>query len=329
MRSPLKFVAALEQIEELFSKHTQRHHFHLVDLREGGGTHTIGERADYPIASCSKLAVLITLFDTLTTQEDLHVPITLQDTSSVATSMLSMLAPPVVMTRLQLAQLMLCVSDATATDVLIAELGFERINETLRRFAPDSAIDTDIAGMVKHVMKHPECRDAKRVVWTPDALARFQASIASCAHTNAVDLASLALGAWRYKPEPYGQHDYELCLETPRFFPRGDTYLAHRYRIFSKGGSLIGLFFLNDCGVVLDTVTKSSIAAYGYCAAGVQLPTMDGESLTGLIGLKILDALGLNSQPNYRWSPIIEERFERPTILTEEQTAVTTAHANH
>lgn len=91
-----------------------------------------------------------------------------------------------------------------------------------------------------------------------------------------------------------------------RVNPRSGTFLSPALRLFAKTGSLGGRFIMEDCGVLIDPVSDSEIAHFGYGSVGWRLPALTAETAGGLIGVEIARMLGLNPVLNADYTPEAE-----------------------
>ncbi len=302
---------ALRRIEAIFNTYCFGHHFHLNDLRTGE-TFECGESRRYPIGSCFKLAVLGALFEELEeSPSDLHRRFDVfQNSDYRGASILAPLSGPTHMSWLDLAQLMISISDGWATDLIIDRVGLKKVNEVLLRSAPESQLPLNLNDMVSRVEEIPEISRTKQRDWTPNQASAFLCEISELGFTNAQDLATLAKSAY---PPRFSSTElniaYEETIRIKRYVPRTEMFYDAGICCLSKTGSLIKRYFMNDCGVFVDPRTSSPIACFGYCSHGWRLPVLTCDCIGGLIGLDIARALGLNPVQNADWSVEFEKMF--------------------
>ncbi len=192
------------RIEAIFERFTTGYHFYLEDLRSGESVE-LGERAAWPIGSCFKLAVLMAYFEALadgtlppgSLDSETVVP---PERFSIGGGVVNLLDTPIRLSDRQMLRLMIAASDGTSTDFLIDKLGLERVQETLRRAAPDSTLTCGLDEMVRRFREIPGALDCKTRVWTSDEAGSFRGATAQLGRTHAVDLARLALAA--FDPPP-------------------------------------------------------------------------------------------------------------------------------
>lgn len=190
--------------------------------------------------------------------------------------------------------LMLAASDGTCTDWLIARLGLPAVNGVLKSHAPQSDLPQDLGDMVAAFRQIPGALDCKTRSFSESELLAFVGAVCALGATNAEDLAALVLAAWHNPVPEFLHHDYQRCLALDRMPPRSKMFVEPGLRLFTKTGSIGRTFFMNDCGVVIDSKTNMEIAHFGYCSAGWRMPSAMAETMGGLIGIEIARALGLN-----------------------------------
>jgi hypothetical protein len=193
-------------------------------------------------------------------------------------------------------------SDGTATDLLIARLGLERVNEVMRRHAPSAHLACDLGDMVARFRTIPGALDCKTRLWDADSAARFTTQVAALGAINARELAALALAAYRYRPA-VAAADYTGFLKLGRTLPRSITFIQPAVQSFTKTGSIGRCYFLNEGGVYLDGQTHEAVAVFGFCTGGWRQPAFVVETLGGLLGIEIMRALGLTPSLNADWTP--------------------------
>jgi len=293
------------RIAAIFDRFTTGWHFYLRDLRSGEEVE-LGIRQPWPIGSCFKLAVLVAYFEALSDgtlapdsldQETLIPP----ERFRVGFGIVNLLDSPIRLTDRHMLRWMLAASDGTATDILIAKLGLDRVDATLRRLAPSSHLACNLGDMVTGFRAIPGAPDCKTRDWAEGEADRFRVETAKLGATHAVDLAELALGAFTLAPPP--REDYLGVLRTTRIFPRTEMFIQPALRVFSKTGSLGHRYFLQDCGVICPAETDLPVAIFGYCTQGMRLPTFLADVTMGLVGVEIAKVLQLAPTSNADWTP--------------------------
>lgn len=290
------------RIAAIFERFTTGYHFYLEDLRSGESVE-LGERAQWPIGSCFKLAVLVAYFEALADgtlpadsldQETLIPP----ERFSVGVGLINALDSPIRLTDRHMLHWMLAASDGTTTDVLIDKLGLARVQATLRRLAPDSTLSCNLNDMVKGFQAIDGARDCKTRDWSPEAALAFRRETARLGHTHARDLAALALQTFEVIPSSHQQR-----LLSRRIWPRTEMFLGARLRTVTKTGSLGARYFVQDCGVIFPADQDRPLATFGYCAQGFRLPIPAVDAVMGLMGLEMVRSLGLDATPSADWTP--------------------------
>jgi beta-lactamase class A len=290
------------RIASIFDRFTTGYHFYLEDLRSGEQVE-LGDPGPWPIGSCFKLAVLVAYFEALI---DGSVPPDSLDTEtvippdrfSIGGGVITLLDSPIRLTDRHLLHWMLAASDGTATDVLIAKLGLDRVRQTLVRLAPNSTLGCNLNDMVERFRTIPGALDCKTRLWSPEDALRFRRATCELGETNAVDLAGLALKTFQFIPPPW-----KIRLLSRRIWPRTEMFMGPTVRTVTKTGSLGLRHFVQDCGVIADPRSDQPLAIFGYCAQGLRLPATVVDAIMGLVGLEILKALHLDATSNADWTP--------------------------
>lgn len=293
-----------DRLSHLFNRHCRQWHFWLRDLRSGEIVE-LGTRRLYPIGSCFKLAVLMAFFEQLEDPAMLDRPVTIPpERFRIGGGVVNLLDSAVTLTWRQMLHFMLAASDGTCTDWLIAYLGLPAVNAVLKRHAPDSHLALDLGDMVAAFRLIPGALDCKTRDFSEVELQAFIDATNALGATHAEDLASLALGAWRYADEASAGGDYQRCLKVGRFpSPRTKMFIEPALQLFTKTGSIGRTFFMQECGVMLSPTTHAALAHFGYCSVGWRLPSGMVETCGGLIGIEIARMLGLNPQLNTDYTP--------------------------
>lgn len=302
--------SALTRIKTIFERYCFGHHFYLEDFRTGE-QYEAGESRRYPIGSCFKLAVLVALFEKIDREStDIrHRFEVKQNANYRGASILAPLSGPTKMSWLDLAQLMMSISDGLATDLIIEWVGLTEVNNVLWRYAPNSGLPLNLDDMVKRVEAVPGFQLVKHRRWTKPEAVAFLTEIAEFGFTNAVDLATLAKSTCLLHFNSASLADFELTLRVKRYVPRTEMFYGPDVQCITKTGSLIKRYFMNDCGVFFDVARQKPIACFGYCSHGWRLPSLTCDAVGGLIGLEIAKAIGLDPIPNADWSVETEQLF--------------------
>jgi hypothetical protein len=96
--------------------------------------------------------------------------------------------------------------------------------------------------------------------------------------------------------------EFSRTIAAPRFpLRRAETFLRPPLRHFAKTGSIGRNYFTAEGGVILHG--DELRASFGYCSQGWRLPAFEVETICGLIGLEMAHAVGLDSGPNWDWTP--------------------------
>jgi len=298
------------RIEAIFERFTTGYHFYLEDLRSGESVE-LGERGAWPIGSCFKLAVLIAYFEALADgilpsgsldAETVIAP----ERFSMGAGVLNLLDTPIRLSDRQMLSLMITASDGTATDFLIEKLGLERVQETLRRAAPDSTLTCDLGELVRRFREVPGALDCKTRNWTSDEARTFRETTSRLGATHAIDLARLACAGFNLpRAADFDEtmlRDYVRIIEVPRFpLRRSETFLEPPFRHVAKTVSIGRNYFTAEGGVIVNG--DQPIANFGYCSEGWRLPAFVVETICGLIGLEMAAALGFPQNPNWDFTP--------------------------
>lgn len=291
---------SFERIDAILSRHVPLYDVCIRDLRTGEEAR-LGTQRPYPIQSCFKLAVMVAALEVLEPGE-FERPIAIApERFSAGAGVLKYLDSTVTMTPLQLIQLMLSTSDATATDVLIDRMGIERVNATLGRLAPGAHIACGLDEMIARFYAIPGATDCKTRTWSQAELATFTDRACELGAADAGQLASLvggsvALSVRREHSSPSGR---SLSVDG-RFPPRLTAYVGGGARTFCKTGSLGFCFFCADTVAVLDG--PQVIATYALTSAGWRLPAGLVDAVIAIAGLEILRCLCLDPTPNQNWT---------------------------
>ena len=288
-------VQPLEKIQSIFEKYTTSYHFYLKDLRSGQ-EYELGVKKRYPICSCFKLAVLMAYFDSIKDPKELEVEVVIPpEKFSAGGGIVNYFTTPVKFTYLQLAQMMMAFSDGTATDILIERVGMDVVNAKLKKISPLSNIASDVKSMVSNFRTHFDISKLKNTSISPD----FSHSFTD--FTNAKDLSDLAESCMNYgKNENDLQAAFKSCFEVRKQLPRTSLFFSENLKTMGKGGSLGDVYFGNDCGVTIEN--NCPLFAFGICAYGFRFDKDINEILFGIIGLSILSFLGIEVEPNSRWT---------------------------
>lgn len=291
-----------KRIASIFDRFTTGYHFLLQDLRTGEKVE-LGDPGPWPIGSCFKLAVLVAyieaLIDGFLPPDSLNAEALIPpERFSTGSGVINVLDGPIRLTDRHLLHWMLAASDGTATDVLIDKLGLGRVQQTLARLAPSSTLNCNLNDMVERFRLIPGALDCKTRQWSPQDALRFRRATCELGETNASDLAALALHTFQCPPPRC-----RIQLPSRRIWPRTDMFLGQQVRTFNKTGSLGLRYFVQDCGVIIDTRSDQPVATFGYCTEGWRLPAFVVETICGLVGLEIATVLGLTPQPNSDWTP--------------------------
>jgi beta-lactamase class A len=286
-----KYVEHLEKIDRLLKKYAQDYHFYLRDLRSGQ-EYELGKKKPYPICSCFKLAVLMAFFDSLESESQLHEEVIIKpEEFSPGGGVLNYLTTPVKFTYFQLCQLMMAFSDGTATDLLIARVGIERIDQVLLKHTKDSKITKNLKEMVLDFQnRYPlkDLRKAKNPIFTFDD------------STNAKDLADLANAAANFVPKMTSRKVYLDCLLTKKMAPRTPLFFDPAVKVYGKTGSFGLGYFVNDCGLIEFNETK--VANFGITGQGFIQDKDINEIVFGYVGIEILNLLDLKVEANSRFN---------------------------
>ena len=290
----------MEKIESLFQRHTRFHHFYLRDLRSGQEWE-FGTRRAYPMGSCFKLALLMVVFDALDAEE-MERPIAILPEDHVdAGGVLKLFGGTINLTPLQLCQLILTASDATATDILIKRVGLDAVNAKLQQHAPRSHISRNLADMMRDFRAMPESTTCKQREWRLAELEEFTKRVAALGATDARALADLIFATWNYSSPPELAIQYEQCVQkVARTMARTEMYFAPVLSTFTKTGSLGYRFFVQDAGILINQ--KTPIAVFAHCSVGWQLPQWIVDCICGEIGLLMLDKLDIERPFSPDWT---------------------------
>lgn len=305
---------SIQRIEATFAEYCYGFDLYLHDHRSGE-TYRGGDDSRYPITSCYKLAVLIALFRKLEQSPSLVTEKLAVggDTDFHGASLLAGLIGSVEMTVIQLAQVMLAVSDGLATDVLVGWIGRSEVKKVLAELCPDSSLPISLSSMVAGIQSLTYAKSVKTDSYSSGQATQILADASAFGFTNARDLATLASAV--YPPKKIGEGRraaYLQTLATKRIFLRCEMFFGETVKCYAKSGSMLMRYFMNDCGVIVDTQSESRIASFAYCSHGWRLPAFTCESIGGMIGLEVARAFGLDPVPNMDWSSV-GEKFLMPT----------------
>jgi len=282
----------LSDIKNFLANKTNSYGFYLKDLRDGNEVQ-INEKVQFPICSCFKLAVLMTVFDQVDNEQDLHIKKDISpDEFSPGGGIINFFSSSVSFSTLQLCQMMMAFSDGTSTDYLIKMVGIEKVNNKIKSICNESNVSQNIAEMVISFKKNFDYSRLKNFEEEP------------CYDfpdfTNAIDLANLAEVSSLYSPVKVSMSSYLSCLNVNKLWPRTSIYFPESINVIGKGGSLGFAYYANDCGVIFEN--DKPIAKFGITGKGFQDDKEIIELTFGILGLKILDYLGVNSAPNNKLS---------------------------
>jgi beta-lactamase class A len=296
-----KCVEHLEKIERLLKRYAQDYHFYLRDLVHDK-VYELGTRKPYPICSCFKLAVLMAFFDSIESEEELHVSIEIPTSKfRPGVGVINFFTTPVQFSWFQLAQQMMAFSDSTSTDLIIERVGLDKVVFFLQKYTEDSALTQNLAQMISSFQTVFSIAQLKAGVAYADAPPFADV-------TNAKDLASLVEGAFEFKPKQSLRQSYLACLKAKKMNARTGLYFSPDIELVSKTGSLGSSYFANDCGMI--RTGDKTHAVYGITAEGFVHDKEIVDIVFGLIGLKLLGIANISSEPNARYSRLTHKWLE-------------------
>lgn len=281
----------LNEIDRIFKKYATDYHFYLRDL-VNNKEYELGVKKNYPICSCFKLAVLMAFFDSLESESQLDEEVVIQpEDFSPGVGILNYGKSAFKATYFQLAQMMMSFSDGTATDILMKKIEISQINIIIKNGRPHTRITKNLKEMVNEFQRHHLISNLRD---NPNKQYTFEDT------SNAIELSSLATDAFQFIPKRISREKYLECLDTKKLLGRTALYFGQEIKAVGKTGSFGYGFFANDCGVLVQN--DKAVGSFGITSQGFVVDKDIVEIIFGLIGLKLIDLIGLSHTPNVRYS---------------------------
>ena len=212
-----------------------------------------------------------------------HVPIT-DDNRTAGPTGLSNGHDPATLSLRDLASLMLSISDNTATDALIARVGLERINATVRALGlQHTVLVSDLRGLIGSIIEDAAVSSLD-ALWSLSEdernrrLARCRAlQPARATRTTPCDMTRLLRSIWRDEAAPAAACSAVRRLMGPQDSHRLAVGFPDGIRVQAKSGSLMGRI-RNEIGVVTyPDGRRYAVAVFTRSHRGVsRQPAIDG-----------------------------------------------------
>ena len=285
-------------LEEIFTDARVKGFLYAQDLDTG---REVAHNADEPVvlASVFKVAVLVELYrraaaGDLDVTDRIRIPVS---TRTVGPTGLSVMRDDVELSLRDLAQLMISVSDNTATDVLMARLGPQRIQATVEALG---LTDTDVTGSCEVILR--AYREDTGLTWEELAAGR-QPDLASYETNRALhpltttnrstprQWAKLLRAIWLDEAAPAEAcAEMRAILKTQVWPHRLSSGFGDEASIGAKTGTLTGI--RNEAGVVeLKGGGRYAVCVFTRSFDWLPMKQLEADLVIGTAGRAAVEAL--------------------------------------
>ena len=142
-----------KSVDNLISKYLIDYHFYFEDFTNGKILET-GIDKPYPIGSCFKIGVVGAYLESLSDYSDLdEIVIVQKNDIQPGGGVLNLLECPFPISNRNLLQLILSNSDGTATDLIIAQIGLDKVKQYIYRYTRKTGLAHNLGNMVRSTLK--------------------------------------------------------------------------------------------------------------------------------------------------------------------------------
>ena len=270
----------LQKVNSLLKAQDIEYGFYLLDLSSGQAIEHHANKP-FPFASCFKLALLSFLLEQFD-EKKLAESLTIKpnDIPPLAMGVINYLQTPFSLTNQNLIHLMYSFSDGTATDLLLKQVGIERVQSFLKSHANESKISNNIRSLLDSLWA-----ESKNIAENSNDIKRgeYLKAIKNVTllndYSTAQDLTKILqqlLNKWE-KAKPF--------LIKDQAVQRLGMYAPPHIRFLGKTGTLGYWTNTNDCAIIL--VNDKPVALVALMTLGWTQPRYIIENTFGEVGRMI------------------------------------------